>query len=117
MEQTVIKLKKTRQNKRYTQEFMAKRLGLSIRAYSKIERGETQLTVNRLRELSQILGVSMMELLGDDTSTTQQAPQNAASGALFPQGSISMQQHYEETIAMLKDQIETLKAIIEKMKF
>ena len=50
-----IKIKQLRELKNFTQEYMAQQLGLTTRAYSKIETGETQLTINRLNEISKIL--------------------------------------------------------------
>jgi transcriptional regulator with XRE-family HTH domain len=55
IQQPEIKLKQLRELKNFTQEYMAQQLGLSTRAYSKIETGETQLTINRLNEISTIL--------------------------------------------------------------
>ena len=66
IEQPEIKIKQLRELKNYTQEHMAMQLGLSTRAYSKIESGETQLTINRLNEISRILGIEPMEVLGFD---------------------------------------------------
>ena len=59
-----LKIKQIREQKNVTQEYIATQLGLSIRAYSKIETGETQLTINRLNEISKALGVDAIEILG-----------------------------------------------------
>ena len=64
--QPEIKLKQLRELKNFTQEYMANELGLSIRAYSKIETGETQLTINRLNEIAKILEIDPIEILGFD---------------------------------------------------
>ena len=50
----------------YIQEHMAKKLGLSLNGYGKIEREETELTINRLSEIAQILEVKVFDLLGFD---------------------------------------------------
>lgn len=60
------KIRSIRELKNFTQEYLAKKLGISTRAYSKIESGETQVTVNRLLEISNIFGVSVQEILGFD---------------------------------------------------
>ena len=52
---TEQKLKQLRELKNYTQEFVAAQMGLTTRAYSKIESGDTKLTINRLNEISKIL--------------------------------------------------------------
>ena len=66
IQQPEIKLKQLRELKNFTQEYMAQQLGLSTRAYSKIETGETQLTINCLNEISSILGIDPIEALGFD---------------------------------------------------
>jgi transcriptional regulator with XRE-family HTH domain len=66
IQQPEIKIKQLRELKNYTQEHMAMQLALSTRAYSKIESGETQLTINRLNEISRILGIEPMEVLRFD---------------------------------------------------
>lgn len=60
------KIRQIRELRGYSQEYMAAQLNLSTRAYSKIESGETQLTINRLNEICKILNVSPQELLGFD---------------------------------------------------
>lgn|SRR5690554_5752380 len=113
-----MKLKKIREDRHYTQEYIANKLGISIRAYSKIERGETQLTINRLKEISAILNFSPSELLNDDVeqpSNQQHVGYNEEQ--IVTTGIFPMKEHYEETISILKDQIETLKKIIDKMSF
>lgn len=42
-----FKIRQIRELKNFTQDYMAAQLEMSTRAYSKIESGETQLTVNR----------------------------------------------------------------------
>ena len=52
------KIRKLRLKKDYSQEYMASRLGISQKAYSKIERGETALNHERLYQIAKILEVS-----------------------------------------------------------
>jgi transcriptional regulator with XRE-family HTH domain len=42
---------------------LANQLNISLRAYYKIETGKTQLTINRLNEISKILEVPAIEIL------------------------------------------------------
>lgn len=49
-----LKIKHLRELRNLTHEYMADQLNLSLRAYSKIESGETQLTINRVNEISSI---------------------------------------------------------------
>jgi transcriptional regulator with XRE-family HTH domain len=57
-------IKKIRELKNISQDYIASNLNLTTRAYSKIETSETQLTVNRLNEISVILGVDPLEIIG-----------------------------------------------------
>jgi transcriptional regulator with XRE-family HTH domain len=61
-------IKKIRELKNLNQEYIAKELGISTRAYSKIETGETQLTINRLFDISKIIDVNANEILGFDSN-------------------------------------------------
>lgn len=52
--------------KGYSQEYMASRMGISQNAYSKLERGETELTVRRFYEIAEILEIPIDSLLTED---------------------------------------------------
>jgi transcriptional regulator with XRE-family HTH domain len=59
-------IKQCRESKAYSQEYVAKQMGISQNAYSKIENNRTQLTVNHLKLLSKILDVEVLDLLRDE---------------------------------------------------
>jgi len=107
------KLKSIRKEKNYTQGFVAEKLGISLRAYTKIENGETQLTIDRLGEIIEILQINPNEIFNsdicDDESNTKKTENMSVAS-----DSISLIQHYEETISILKEHIETLKELIQK---
>jgi transcriptional regulator with XRE-family HTH domain len=112
-----IKIKQIRELKNVSQEFVATQLGLSIRAYSKIETGETQLTINRLNEISKALGVDPIEILGfDDKQVFNNCKQEGNYNTIgqthnaFPE---KLMQQYEKTIAVLEDEIKLLKSMLE----
>ena len=48
-------LRKQRIIHRYSQDYMAHKLGISQRTYSKVERGEIRLTFDRLLQIGEIL--------------------------------------------------------------
>lgn len=115
IQQPEIKIKQLRELKNFTQEYMAQQLGLSIRAYSKIETGETQLTVNRLNEISRILGITPVEVLGfDDKQVFNNCKQEGNIGINHINLPEKLIQQYEETIQSLKNQIEVMKLLLEK---
>ena len=52
-----------RQEKSYSQEYMAFKLTFSQNAYSKLERGVTRLTLERLAQIAEILETSIADLM------------------------------------------------------
>ncbi len=60
------KIKKIRELKNYTQEFMANELSMSISNYSKIERDEISITLDRLEEIAIVLKMKFQDILAFD---------------------------------------------------
>jgi transcriptional regulator with XRE-family HTH domain len=65
---TFSNIKKHRELKNYTQEYMADRLNISQNTYSKLENGGIKLTVDRLKQISEILETPIEELLSADSN-------------------------------------------------
>jgi transcriptional regulator with XRE-family HTH domain len=108
-----IKIKQIRELKNFTQEHVATHLGLTTRAYSKIESGETQLTINRLNEISSILGVEPMEVLGfDDKQVFNNCKQEGNIGINHINIPEKLIQQYEKTIQILEDEVTLLKSLV-----
>jgi len=59
-----LEIKKLRKMQRFTQEHIAQKLDMSVAGYSRIERDEVNVTLDRLQELSDILGTTPEFLLG-----------------------------------------------------
>jgi len=59
-------IKQYRELRNYSQEYVAKKMGISQNAYSKIENNITQVTVNHLKSISATLDVPIIDLLKDD---------------------------------------------------
>ncbi len=57
------KLKIMRLCKDWSQEEMAEKLGYSANGYAKIERGETDIKVDNLEKIAEVLGVELQQLL------------------------------------------------------
>ena len=68
MDKTGYKIRKVRELKGFTQEYVAQQLGVSQKAYSKIECGETKPEIARLDEIAKILEVSPADLSSFDES-------------------------------------------------
>src|SRR5690606_30368890 len=59
------RIKQYRELRNYTQMYMSEQLGISQNTYSKLESGGIKLTVERLRQIAEILDVSLMDLLNN----------------------------------------------------
>ena len=108
-----IKIKQIRELKNLTQEHVAGELGFSTMAYSKIETGETQLTINRLNEISHILGVAPLEILGfDDKQVFNNCKQEGNIGINHINLPEKLMKQYEKTIQILEEEVALLKTLI-----
>jgi transcriptional regulator with XRE-family HTH domain len=58
-----LNIRKIREYKDYTQEYLAMKLGISQNAYSKIELAYTRITLERLIQIAQILEVDSVDLI------------------------------------------------------
>jgi transcriptional regulator with XRE-family HTH domain len=63
------KIRLVRQTKGFTQESVAEQLGMSPNAYGDIERGGSDPKLSKLQKISDILGVSLSELLDSNEKT------------------------------------------------
>jgi len=61
-------IRKIREYRNYTQEYLAAKLRISQNAYSKIELGHTKITVDRLFRIADILEVDPVAVLNIDDS-------------------------------------------------
>ncbi|CDF42740.1 transcriptional regulator [Roseburia sp. CAG:182] len=75
MEQHTLgqRIRRERQNLHLTQEQLAEKLNVSSAYIGFVERGERNLTLNKLSLLADILGVSIDYLLSDDTGSSPSA--------------------------------------------
>ena len=50
----------------WTQEDIAEKLGMSTTGYAKIERGQTNVSVEKLKQIAQVFNINVAQLLDDD---------------------------------------------------
>ena len=75
MKSLIEKIKAIRVERGYSHEYMGYRLNISQVAYSKIEKGETKLSVDRLYKIAEILEVSI-EVTFEENSIIDTENQN-----------------------------------------
>jgi transcriptional regulator with XRE-family HTH domain len=62
-----LNIRKIREYRDYTQEYLAMKLGISQNAYSKIELAYTRITLERLIQIAQILEVDSVDLINGNS--------------------------------------------------
>jgi transcriptional regulator with XRE-family HTH domain len=109
------KIKELREKRNYTQEHMAEVLHLSQRAYSSIENGQTQLTVERLYEIAQLLQVSIGEII--DVETQNVYNNNFNNHALHNKGNLVFHQDaFDEQRGLYERLLEAKDKRIEQLE-
>jgi transcriptional regulator with XRE-family HTH domain len=96
-------IKKIRESKNLTQEYLASRLGISQNAYSRIENSRTRLSTDRMREIARILEVSLHEFLISENNM------GIPSRETIFNPSESQKENYNHTVLILKAEIEHLR--------
>ncbi|MBD1432136.1 MULTISPECIES: helix-turn-helix domain-containing protein [Sphingobacterium] len=70
------KIRLLRHQKGWSQEDVAKRLDISIPAFSKIETGITDVNLSRLNQISKLFGMSLVQLLSTSDSEEDRQAQD-----------------------------------------
>lgn len=110
-------IKKLRELKGLTQENMAEELEMSTNGYGKIERGESEITVNKLEKISEILGMSINDVLSFDERSVfnnfgeVKGDLNQIGVNQFPK---ELKQLYEDKIKLLEEKVICLQEKLNK---
>jgi transcriptional regulator with XRE-family HTH domain len=111
------KLKKLRELKNFTQEFMAKNLEMTTSGYGKIERDETEVSYQRLEKIADILGIKVEDIINFNEKLVFNVMHNkTGNGYVVNNGMLDKEKLYEQIIANQKEEITTLRKIIEKLQ-
>ena len=118
------KIRKIREIKNLKQDYMAEQLGISVTAYGNIERGDTDVSMERLEQISKILDLSVQDILSFDEKKVFNVMHNqvvnntgAETGIInYHEFSERLQKLYEENNQLLQDKIRTLEETIKELK-
>lgn len=101
----------------FSQEYVADKLNLTQQAYSNIEKNPEKATLKRLKELSLVLQVNLVTLIGEDETYIQQNF-HQQGGHAATQMNIKPSQNereiYERLISELKDEVLFLRELTKK---
>jgi len=116
------KLRIIRMFKGYSQEEMAEKLSYSLSGYAKIERGEVELSVNKLENIAELMGIDLQKMLGINEGNMFNVAENCTHGNLAHCTILSESQcvhELEKSHLLLQErdkEIENLKQQIEQLK-
>ena len=112
------KIKKVRELRNYTQEYMAEKLNMSQAGYSKIERDEVDINFDKIEKISEILNITPSALVGfDEKYVFHNYSQTTNSFGINSDSSFAqVKQLYEEQIVLLRDKIKYLEEKIETLE-
>jgi transcriptional regulator with XRE-family HTH domain len=116
LKQIGLRIKRYRELKGFSQSYMAQKLHISSSAYSRIERNEVNLPLDKLIQIAEVLNISLEKVLfGDDYEKDSMIANEMELEykQKFIESS-KLLKAYQEQIELLKDQVDYLKAIISK---
>jgi len=113
----INKVRMLREGIGYSQEYVANKLDISQQAYSKLEKNPDSATLERLKQLSEVLGVSINSIVGDEDMFIQQnfhQQGGNASTVMYMTGLADRERNVLlQQIQQLENQIALLTKIIE----
>lgn len=109
------RIKKIRELKNLTQDFMAEQLRMTQSSYSKLEK-RNDIQFSKLEQIAKVLGVRTEEIIKLDERVVFNLINNkSAKGIVINQISPNEKKAYEDHINTLKSEIDYLKTILNKL--
>ena len=113
----INKIRMLREGIGFSQQYVANKLNITQQAYSKLEKNPDTATLERLRKLSEILGVNVNSIVGNDDMYIQQnfhQQGGNASTVMYITGLADREREaLVKQISTLQKQIDLLTKIIE----
>lgn len=120
------KIKNIRELKNFTQEYMAEKLDISQAAYSKMEKGDTKISQDKLNKIAEILEVNPDDITDFDNKKVLNSFNNVKGSnngiiTYNEKDMILIRQLYEDKVALLEkllqkseEEVKHLKALLQK---
>ena len=119
------KIRKIRELKNLKQDYLAEQLGISVTAYGNIERGEADVSMERLEQIAKVLDLSIQDILSFDekkvfnvmhNQTVQNANIDTIVAIHYHEFSEQLKKLYEDNSKLLQDKIQLLEELNENLK-
>lgn len=113
--ETGHKIRQIRELKGYSQEFVASKLGISQRAYSKIETNQTKIDWERITKIAELFEVDPIDMISfDDNLIFNNCNQSGKFETFINNMPERLIEQYEKRIDELSQEIQFLRRQIEK---
>lgn len=115
-------IKKFRELRNYTQEYVAEQIGMSPSGYGKIERDATDVSINRLKQIAEVLEVDYNSILNLDKSQifnitqTQNDKGTQNAFAYVKRQKLIGREGYEALVEKLEDEMTYLRNLVSKLQ-
>ncbi len=108
------KIKKVRELRNYTQDYMAERLNVSQSTYARFEKDDSDLTISKIEKIAEILEVKIEDLINfsDKFIFNNYTSNMANQGYIVNQFSQNEKNLYEDKIRLLEDKVVYLQQTI-----
>lgn len=115
------RLRKLRELRNYTQEYVAKKLNMTATGYGKIERDESDVSFQKLKKIAIILNIKIEDIINFNEDLVfdvihNQTAARKDSGLAVNKLSETEKLLYEQIIAQLKEENTYLKTIIDRLQ-
>jgi transcriptional regulator with XRE-family HTH domain len=110
------KIKKVRELRNLTQDYIASKIGMTQESYSKIESSRNNISIQKLEKIAEILEVNPSDLLNFDENRVLLKFENTHNNTQvgYFNEIESVKQLYEKMLLQKCEEIETLKQVYEK---
>lgn len=113
-----VKIKQLREQKNYTQDYVAEKLGVSQNAYSRLENGQIKLSVEKAEKLSTILEAPIWDIIGSEAPNFHISQNQKVAYNFYEY----QKEIFESTIQVLREEIaasredrKTLLALVDRL--
>ncbi len=106
------KIRRFRESKDYTQEYMARKLNISQNSYSRLEKEPENMSLKRLEDICQILEVGLREVIDSKESSVYYNKNEAEYQNSY--GNIIIHNYPQELMEKMLDRLEKMEGQLNK---
>lgn len=110
------KIKRIREFKNYTQEYMAEKLGVGQSTYARFEKDDSDLTISRLKKISEVLDVKLEDLINANEQIVfnNYGEFKGTQSGNYHEYPLELIELYKDKIKLLEDKITLIEALMKK---